>query len=166
MADDEGIPLKEYLDAQLAEMRRAVEVARQGDPPHVTMREHLEAVAIEREKAIQLALASADKLELERMGRAEDHSAAVERELHLTNTLSELAIAKAENQTEKRFAALGDRIQAIFEGLDKRLTALEGRTRFTRGEQKGRETQFAGAIAVAGWLTAVAAVVVAVVTNN
>jgi hypothetical protein len=95
--------VKQYVDEKFYEIQRAVDVAREGQPPHVTLQHHLEVVLQEREKALQLALTSADKLEQERIARTADQISAESRIAELTRQLSDTAILKAESAADKRF---------------------------------------------------------------
>jgi hypothetical protein len=95
--------LKAYVDERLHEVNRAVDVAREGEPPHVTLQYHLEAVLNEREKQVTLALDSADKLEQERIARASDRAAFERERADLVRALSDTAILKAEAAASKQF---------------------------------------------------------------
>jgi GTP-binding protein EngB required for normal cell division len=101
--EEQVVPLKQYVDDKFEEMQRAVDVAREGVPPHVTIQEYFEMLLNEREKAVQLALTSADKLEQERIARSNDQTACERRIAELTRNLSETAILKAEASQAKQF---------------------------------------------------------------
>ncbi len=115
-----------YAQEQFAEVRRAVDVAREGEPPHVILQYHLEAILTEREKAVQLALESAEKLEQERIGRIRDSIEAERRIGILTRELSDTAILKAETAGEKRFEEFQKTVNSQLEAMR---TALQDLTR-------------------------------------
>lgn len=123
-----------YAQEQFAEVRRAVDVAREGEPPHVILQYHLEAILAEREKSVQLALTSADKLEQERIARVQDNIESERRISELTRELSDTAILKAETAHEKRFEEFQktvntqlDTMRAVLQDLTRRIdTGLGG----------------------------------------
>jgi hypothetical protein len=128
--EEERVPLKQYIDQQLEEMRRAVDVAREGVPPHVTIQEYFEMMLNEREKAVQIALTAADELEQERLARNTDLITCERRVAELTRQLSETAILKAEAANDKRFEeqsasvkeqlnALAEQVQLLTQRMDR-----------------------------------------------
>jgi hypothetical protein len=118
--------LKQLVESKIADVQRAVDVALEGEPPHVTLQYHIEALLGEREKQIQLALTSANELEQERIARARDQIDANQREAELTRQLSDTAILKAETSSDKRFDEFKE---AITTQMALQLTAIEGLTR-------------------------------------
>jgi hypothetical protein len=137
---------KDYVDEKVQNIERAVDVAREGIPPHVTIQEFLQTLdrtrdryedklekqrdryedklAVEREKGIQLALASADKLEQERIARATDRAELNKQVTELTRELSDVAIAKAETANEKQIESLKEQIGALREEMQGLVTKM------------------------------------------
>lgn len=95
--------VKAYADERLHEINRAVDVAREGEPPHVTLQYHLEALLREHEKQVSLAQTSADRLEVERIARAIDQATFERERAELVRQMSDTAILKAEAASEKQF---------------------------------------------------------------
>jgi hypothetical protein len=122
----EGAQLKELINEKIAGVQRAVDVAREGVPPHVTIQDYFEMLLNEREKAVQLALTSADKLEQERIARANDQVSCDRRIAELTRELSETAILKAEAAQAKQFDEFSKTVE---EQIGTLRTALQDLTR-------------------------------------
>jgi len=127
MAVEEDITLKGYIDAQLEEVRRAVDVASQQPPPdNVPLRQYVEAILNEHRRAIIVAdqerLRAVDALDRVIQGgdaRLREHianqveqvrAALVSQELLAMqrHDSSERAIAKAEAANEERFRSVNE----------------------------------------------------------
>jgi hypothetical protein len=133
----EGAQLKELINEKIAGVQRAVDVAREGVPPHVTIQDYFERLdalrdryedklAVEREKGIQLALASADKLEQERIARATDQTECERRIGDLRAEMQKMAIDKAETSQTKQFDEFS---RTVEEQIGTLRTALQDLTR-------------------------------------
>jgi hypothetical protein len=127
--------VKALLDSEIAKVRRDVEIAREAQPPHVTIQDYFEKVetlrdrfedkmtalrdryedklTIEREKGIQLALSAANALERERIGRMSDLIACERRVNDIVREMSDKAISKAEVAAENEFAAVRQQLDAM-----------------------------------------------------
>jgi hypothetical protein len=119
--------LKQLVDEKIAEVQRAVDVAREGIPPHVTIQDYFEMLLNEREKAVQLALTSADKLEQERLARNADLVDCERRVSELTRQLSQTAIDKAEDAANKRFEEQANAVKEQVNGLTEAVRGLTER---------------------------------------
>lgn len=97
-ANSNNVSLKEYTDAQITDLQRAMEV---GDE---RLREHIQKQAIQ----IEAALVSANALEVERVNR-------VHREAELVAEASKEAISKAEASNERRFKASNEFRQSLID---------------------------------------------------
>jgi hypothetical protein len=130
--------VKALVDEKIASVQRAVDVAREGVPPHVTIQEHFESLEklrhryedkleVEKEKGIQLALTAANELEQERIARAADQTECERRVGDLRAELQAMAINKAESSQKEQFKALEDQISTLrtaFQELTRRLDKL------------------------------------------
>jgi 2'-5' RNA ligase len=125
--------VKALLDERIAEVQRNVEIAREAQPPHVTIQDYFERVealrdryedklAIEREKEIRLALNAANELEQERLGRNTDLIKCIHQISELRAELSQTAIDKAEESANKRFT---EHSTSVKEQIDALTTAVQ-----------------------------------------
>jgi hypothetical protein len=127
--------VKALLDERIAEVQRNVEIAREAQPPHVTIQDYFERIealrdryedkiaalrdryedklAVEREKGTKLALDAAEKLEQERLARSSDQVECERRINVLTRELSQTAIDKAEEAANQRFGEVSRQLDAM-----------------------------------------------------
>jgi hypothetical protein len=133
----EGAQLKQLIDESEARVQRAVDVAREGVPPHVTIQDYFERLetlrdryedklAVEREKGIQVAQKAANELEQERIARATDQTNCEKRIGELRAELSKMAIDKAEMSQTKQFDEFSKTVE---EQINTLRTALQDLTR-------------------------------------
>jgi hypothetical protein len=113
MPEPDAVPFKEYIDSQVAEIRRAVAIASVADPKGVELRDYIEAIFEEHRRAVLLG-------EQEREKAAAALRSALER-----------SIAEGDTHLSAHIATQIEQIRAAFESAEllemQRITTVQQR---------------------------------------
>lgn len=188
------VPLREYVEALLEENKRALEMAdserekaaaqlrlemkraiSEGDD---RLREHIHQQVLQ----IEAALASAEKLEVQRIAGVKSDIEGMSNAVSIASEASEKAINKAEMAAEKRFESvnefrgqLSDQVRTfmprevadgLLSQLNKRISLVEERTNLGAGATQGRDRMIAWAIGGSGILIAAISIVANYLTSH